>query len=59
MKNNDFQIVSCETNLRWLAGEPPSEERTRQTQKMVDEIKRLTEESLSNEGANDNENHQR
>lgn len=40
-KNNDFQITFCETNLRWLAGEPPSDERDRKMQVMVLEIERL------------------
>jgi len=38
---DDFQITFCETNLRWLEGEPPSEERTRKQQAMVSEIERL------------------
>ena len=41
MQDNGFQIAFCETNLRWLAGEPPSDERTRKQQKMVEEIARL------------------
>jgi len=45
--NNNFQITFCETNLRWLAGEPPSEERTRKEQKMVSEIARLKAEDLN------------
>jgi len=41
MKNKEFQITFCETNLRWLAGEPPSDERTRKQQAMMQEIDRL------------------
>ncbi len=41
MKNNEFQITFCETNLRWLNGEPPSGERTRKQQTMMQEIDRL------------------
>jgi len=37
----EFQIVWCETNLRWLAGEPVSDERTRKERYMVSEIERL------------------
>jgi len=43
MKNNDFQIAFCETNLRWLAGDPPSEERAQKVRAMVREIERLND----------------
>jgi len=43
-KNIEFQITFCETNLRYLAGEPPSEEVTRKQKFMVDEIDRLKKE---------------
>jgi hypothetical protein len=46
--NNEFQIAFCETNLRWLAGEPVSEERTRKEQFMISEIKRLSETNNEN-----------
>ena len=45
MKTNDFQIAFCETNLRWLAGEPPSEERTQKEKFFVSEIERLKAEN--------------
>ncbi len=47
MKNNDFQIAWCETNLRWLVGEPPSDERTRRIQAMISEIERLSQDNKS------------
>lgn len=43
-KNIEFAIAWCETNLRWLAGDPPSEERTRKEQINVCEIERLKSE---------------
>jgi hypothetical protein len=44
LHNIEFQIVWCEDNLRWLAGDPPSEERTRRQEYMTSEIARLTTE---------------
>jgi len=40
-KNLEFNIAWCETNLRWIAGEPPSEERDRKLAFNVAEITRL------------------
>lgn len=44
-QNRAFRITWCETNLRWLAGEPPSEENTKRKDYMVREIKRLKTEA--------------
>ncbi len=50
MKDNGFQIVWCENNLRYLAGEPPSEERSRKEQFMLSEIERLEKPQEAEEG---------
>lgn len=44
MENIEFQITFCETNLRYLLGEPESEDRDNKIAFMKSEIKRLKEE---------------
>lgn len=46
-KNTAFQIAFCETNLRWIAGEQPSEARDRRQLTMCREIERLNKSELS------------
>jgi hypothetical protein len=42
-RNKEFQITWCETNIRWLDGESPSEKRDTSILYMMDEIRRLKE----------------
>ncbi len=43
-ENLEFNIVWCESNLRWLAREPQSEERTRKEKCMIAQIERCNKE---------------
>jgi len=40
-ENTEFNIAFCETNLRWLAGNPESPENTKKIEKVKKEITRL------------------
>jgi len=46
-KNAEFQLVWCETNLRYLVGEPPSEKRNKNIEYMKSEIERLRKKLLT------------
>lgn len=50
LKNKEFQRTFCENNLRWLAGDPPSDERTQKMQYMQSEIERLRLEIVNAQG---------
>jgi len=40
-ENTEFNITLCETNLRWLSGNPESPENTKKIEKTKKEISRL------------------
>jgi hypothetical protein len=40
-ENTEFNITFCETNLRWLSGNPESPENTKKIEKTKKEISRL------------------